>query len=93
MAGSRAVTASTCSVIGVLVGMTQTFTYPPTHPTLGYWSWTILLIMEFICFLIMLLFMPETKGRGVEEIVNDWVQRGHYLKVETLRKWTQSISR
>jgi hypothetical protein len=26
--------------------------------------------------MIMFLFLPETRGRGVEEIVNDWVERG-----------------
>lgn len=39
----------------------------------------ILLIMEFICFMIMFLFLPETRGRGVEEIVNDWVERGERI--------------
>ena len=65
--------ASICFFFTQLVMLAEGLLYPPTHPTLQQYSWLIMLLFEFACFVILFMFLPETRNRRVEDIVSVWV--------------------
>lgn len=48
--------------------------YPPTHVTLQQWSWAPFLAMQLVWFGLLYTYLPETGGKSVDEIVDQWMR-------------------
>ncbi len=52
--------------------------------TIGAFSYLPFVLVGIFCYIFLYKYLPETKGRPVEEIVGQWVQESPNLEKLTL---------
>jgi hypothetical protein len=70
---SRSLTSALCFGASWIPAMVEIFAFPPLQQSIGTFSVLPLFILGIVTLVILFVYLPETKGRDVDDIVSQWI--------------------
>uniref|UniRef100_A0A914WCM7 Major facilitator superfamily (MFS) profile domain-containing protein n=1 Tax=Plectus sambesii TaxID=2011161 RepID=A0A914WCM7_9BILA len=72
---SRSLTSAICFGGSWVPAIVEIFGFPPLQQSIGTFSFLPLFALGIISFVTLFIYLPETKGRDVDDIIGQWVSK------------------
>lgn len=79
---SRALTAGVAMGVNYAASVMYSFIYPPLSNAIRGYSFLIMIIPSMICGVYLYYYLPEPKGKTVDEIVSIWMDNSRKNNVD-----------
>lgn len=79
---SRAFTAAVSMGVNYAASILYSFIYPPLSGLIHGYAFLIMIIPSILCALYLFVYLPEPKGKTVDEIVSIWMNSSNNVKRE-----------
>ena len=66
---TRSLTATCFATLVQVLNLVQTLGFPPLYASIGGYSFLPVLVLEMACLVFLFHYLPETKGRPIDDIV------------------------
>jgi hypothetical protein len=66
---TRSLIATIFATVSQLLNLLQFIGFPPLYAGVGSYAYLPILIIECLCLIVLWHYLPETKGRAIDEIV------------------------